>query len=831
MKPRTWLWLIISIAALCATVLGLFLFSRQDTGRVLVVRDALDPIADVLAPYCDDKTEFLNPYRLAHRLPGLNGMAFVFGTQARCFEQRRLATLHYTPLYTATLVIAVNRRGNAANEINGWRTMLASEGRVLMPHNATEGGRLAAIALARALGATEGDFSPAINALARLNTQGRLNPQEEYWSGIYEYLYDPDRLPEYDAVVLWDYQARALNADQWEIVIPIEDTFSVDCGFVYGGSRGTGGDAERVRTFLLSEEGARALHEAGFAPLAGQTLLSKWDEARFLYNPQFRRVVLLQKLNGPASVLERVLLQSATALLFCIAAHRVLRRIPDGPKSTASFWSMLFMLLWLLTGIVKALVFSQDFARYCWFFTYVPRHVLPVCWLCMCYANRYDRLLSRKSLTYMLVAAFLLTAFVFSNDLHRQVFIYMQPNPQTWAGNYKNGWGYYLSLSWSFSFLFVGLALFIGKKRIRMQRRQMLYAGILFGILVTYQTLYVLGVKHILDLDIPSTLAICLLLFNVVMQRERFMGASLLSLPLFNNSPYAIAIYDDAGRAVYRNALMESLKEAAPANTCMNTGETEFVCGKSTFLTKAYAINAVRVLVLEDITAIKHLEDSLEETRNRLNAVRLLLIQKEENTPTLAGRLEQDRYSRQMECLLNEKLQQARHQVSLISAEGVPEGMTAVRRARFLLYICQHRLRFIIRSMDRPPVLPTTLVRDYMAGLITDGRRVGLDGVMTGTGGACSAEIAAIMLELADSVCLFAFDTPGTALVGRFEATERGVLFGATFFWEEGAPPVLNIPTDNLKNAVLALGGCIKTDTDEDGCSLRLFFPYEGVAE
>lgn len=831
MKPRTWLWLIISIAALCAAVLGFFLFSEQDTGRVLVVRDALDPMSDVIEPYCNAKTEFLNPYRLAHRLPGLNGIAFVFGTQARCFQQRRSAALHYTPLYTATLVIAVNRCGNAANEINGWRTMLASEGRVLMPHNATEGGRLAAIALARALGAKEGDFSPAINALARLNTQGRLNPQEEYWSGIYEYLYDPDRLPEYDAVVLWDYQARALSVDQWEIVIPIEGTFSVDCGFVYGGSRDTGGDAERVRAFLLSEEGARALQEAGFAPLTGQTMLSKWDEARFLYNPQFRRVVLLQKLNGPASVLERVLLQSATALLFCIATHRVLRRIPDGPKRTASFWSMLFTLLWLLTGIVKALVFSQNFARYCWFFTYVPRHILPVCWLCMSYANRYDRLPSRKNLTYMLVTAFLLTAFVFANDLHRQVFIYMQSNPQTWADHYSNGWGYYLSLLWSFSLLFVGLVLFVGKKRKRMQRRQMLYAGILFSVLVTYQALYVLGVEHILDLDIPSTIAACLLMFNAAMQRERFMGASLLSLPLFHNSPYAIAVYDDAGRAVYRNAQMESLKEAAPESTCGDTVETEFVCGKSTFLTKTYALNTVRVLVLEDITAIKHLEGSLEETRKRLNAVRLLLIQKEENTPALAGRLEQDRYSRQMECLLKEKLQQARQQVSLISAKRVPEGITAVPRARFLLYICQHRLRFLIRSMERPPVLLATLVRDYMMGLITDGRRVGLDGVMTGTGGACSAEIAAIMLELADSVCLFAFDTPGTSLVGRIEATERSVLLGATFFWEEGAHPVLNIPDENLKNAVLALGGGIKTDTDEDGCSLRLFFPCEGVAE
>jgi hypothetical protein len=95
----------------------------------------------------------------------------------------------------------------------------------------------------------------------------------------------------------------------------------------------------------------------------------------------------------------------------------------------------------------------------------------------------------------------------------------------------------------------------LSKNRTRQQKRQMLYAAIFFGALLIYQTLYIAGVKHILDLDIPTTVAIFILVFNLAAQRERFMRASLLELPIFQNSPYAIAIYNGEGQTEYSNAL------------------------------------------------------------------------------------------------------------------------------------------------------------------------------------------------------------------------------------------------------------------------------------
>ena len=645
-------------------------------------------MATLLEPYAGNNVERLTPYQLGQRLLGLNGMIFVFGTQARPYHKQSTSS-GYVPLYNATVVIAVNRNGNSADSISGWRTLLDSKAVVLLPHHGTEGGRLAAIALSRGLGAAEGDLTPAIEAFALLQSQGRLNSQDVYLSRDYRAMYPPDRLSEHDAIILWDYQAAMLSriSGDWDIILPEEGSFSVDCGFVYGGSLETQENLRQAKWFLLSEQGRQALMEAGFSPLTGEPDLSAWDMARLTYNPGFRRAVLSAKLYGPASVQERLQLQSVTMLLFCIAAQRILRRIPRGFYRTTSLYSMLFVLLWMLVSIVKTLSPYHDLTRYCWFATYISRHILPVCWFCMCYVNRHERLPSRRNLTAFLCVAASLTVFVFTNDIHRLVFVYTNVDPASWADQYVSGWGYYLSSLWSFSLSIAGLTLLFHKNRTRQQKRQMLYAGIFFIVLLVYLMLYIDGVKHILDLDIPTTVAIFILVFNLAAQRERFMGASLLELPIFQNSPYAIAIYDGNGSMVYSNTVMESLREKEPA--LLNPGQVldasaEVLSGERAFKPNEYALDTGRALVLEDITHLKRLEQSLKETHEKLKAVQGLLVRQAEEARNLTDRLEQERYSLQMDRLFKEKLEDVRRQLRLIyQADGVNQDKAVAILGRF----------------------------------------------------------------------------------------------------------------------------------------------------
>lgn len=832
------IWILICLAACCAVSAVFLPINDTDEGKVLLVQDAFDPMGEVLEPYAENSMEHLNPYQLGFRLPGHDGMAFVFGTQARHYQERSTSS-GYIPLYSATVVIAVNRNGNSAGTISGWRSLLESEAVVLIPQQATEGGRLTAIAIARALGAAEGDFTPALEALSDLNVQNRLNRQNEYWFPGYIYMYRPDRLPEHDAVVMWDYQTAMLTgvSADWDIIIPEEGAFTVDCGFVYGRSLNTRENLRRVKEFLLSEQGRQTLSDAGFSPLTGEAELSAWDFSRLTYNPDFRRTVLSVKLHGPASILERLLLQSVTVLLFCIAAQRILRRIPQGLNRATSFYAMLFAAIWVLIGIVKILSIPHELTRYLWFTTYIPRHILPVCWYCMCHMNRYGRLPSQKSLKWLGSIAVFLTLFVFTNDLHRQVFGYILADPTTWTNQYSYEWGYYLSLLWSFSLIIAGLRLFIHNNMTWRQKRQMLYGGVFFAILLVYQFSYIAGVTPIIDLDIPTTVAIFILVFNLAAQRERFMGASLLELPIFRSSPYAIAVYDGAGQIVYHNTVMESLKQDALKSRPSAQGygkAVEFLSGEKVFKSREYTLDTGRVLVLEDITALKRLEQSLKETHKKLEAVQGLLVQQAQETRDSTGRLAYEKHSRQMDQLFREKLEDAHRQLNRI-CEGAGENSdnTLLRRIRFLLCICQQRLRFIIRSLETHPLLPAELIENYVSGVIRDGRRFGLDGVITAaSNGFCPAGIIAALLESIDDICRYALDLPGSSLILRLEGDEAGITLNALLSWEGDMPSGRGaMLTESLSSTITGLGGQVCQETEEDSLLTRLYIPYVEVRE
>lgn len=830
------IWIMACLAACCA-VLASFLTLYPGDGRVLLVQDAFDPMAGLLEPYAGDRIELFDPYRLGHKIPDLDGMAFLFGTQARSY-QKMSSSYEYVTLYSAAVVIAVNRNGNSVNAIKGWRTLLESEAVVLFPHNGTEGGRLAAIAMARGLGAKEGDLTPAIEACVYLQSQNRLNQRDVYNFPEYLNMYHPDFLPGYDAVVLWDYQAKALAriSDHWDIVIPEESTLSVDCGFVCGGSAKAREDLRPIKEFLLSAQGRQALSEAGFSPLAGEADLSAWDLAGLTYNADFRRSVWSIKRYGPASLLERLLLQSVTLLMLSIAAQRILRRIPWGLYRTTNFYALLFVILWIIIGIVKILSVPPDFTRYCWFATYIPRHILPVCWYCMCFVHRYDRLPSRKSLISLGLIALFLSAFVFTNDLHQQVFIYSLEDPATWASQYSNGFGYHLSLLFSFSLTIAGLTLLIRNKMTRRQQRQMAYAGAFLMLLIAYQFSYAAGVKHIIDFDIPTTVAVFFLLFSLAAQQERFMGASLLSLPVFQNSLYAIGVYDIAGKTIYHNDVMESLrfyeKDVSDIGKMEPDGSAEVFIGEKAFKYYEYNLEAGRALVLEDITEIKRLERSLEQTYKKLNALGMLLERQAKDAHTLTRKLEQERCSMQMEQLFKDKLKEVRQWLSRMPGEAAgDQDQVLLRRIRFLLCICQQRLRFIIRSTEAGFRLPAELIGSYAAGIMKDGQRVGLDGVVTTNCRDClPSGIVAALLEAIDEICLYAFSKPGTSLICRIEAGEAGIMLNA-FLSHEGDIPLDygQMLSESFTGFVSGLGGQVQQEAGEEGLLTRLYFSYAGV--
>ncbi|NLA11991.1 MAG: hypothetical protein GX883_07695, partial [Firmicutes bacterium] len=527
-----------------------------------------------------------------------------------------------------------------------------------------------------------------------------------------------------------------------------------------------------------------------------------------------------------------------TLLLFSIAAQRILRRIPAGLYRTTSFYSMLFILLWMLTGMAKVLVPTPGLTRYLWFATYIARHALPVCWLSMCYVNRHNRLPPRRSLAALTGGALLLTLFVLTNDLHRSVFVYAGEASATWSEDYINGWGYYLSLAWVFILSLAGMALLFDKKRTRQQLRRLLYAGLFFLALLLYQCLYIAGVKHIVDLDIPTTVAMLVLAFVLAAQRERFMGSSLLHLPLFHNSPYAISIFDSAGGEVYKNSLMETLQRQEAALPRPSSAAADFAplcAGGRVFKPRTYMLDRGRALLLEDITILQQLEQSLKKTHQKLGTLQELLMQQAGETRSLTSRIEQERYTEQMDRLFRNKLAELRRHLHLARRAAAGEQRQKImRRARFLLSICQQRLRFIIRSLEEHPLLPVQLVESYAAGMISDGGRRGLlDGAATAEArGCCPPVLAGVLLESIDCFCLDLFDSPGRSLICRLEADATGLSLSAFLSTEAEMPPAKRDPLpETLSEAISRLGGRVLWNTDEEGLQIRLIFRYEEVQD
>jgi hypothetical protein len=495
---------------------------------------------------------------------------------------------------------------------------------------------------------------------------------------------------------------------------------------------------------------------------------------------------------------------------------------------------MIFAAVWLLLGIAKTLSVQPDLTRYLWFATYIPRHTLPVCWYLMCFVHRSDRLPSRRHLLGLFALSVVLSVFVLTNDLHRQVFIYQLANPASWAQKYTNNWGYYLSLLWSFSLIASGIRLLVLKGNSRRLRRQIAYAGLFGAVLLAYQVLYIAGVHLAVNLDIPTTVAIFILVFSLAAQQERFMGASLLALPVLQNAPIAIAIHDDAGRTVYRNAAMSLIGQADEADALPADGRSSVVrYADHVYKARQYHLANGHVIVLEEITASQRLEQSLRETHLKLAAVQAILTQQAADTRSLTDRLAQEQYARQMDQLFKEKLAAVRLQLAQIMAtDDAPTDLTRLRRVRLLICICQMRLRLIIRSLESYPGLPAALIGQYAAGLFKDGQRFGIDAVLTSdVRGLPLAGSVTALLEMIDWLCLYLLGQPGLSLICRLTDDPAGIALIAVLSWEDKRPDLAgNLLPEQLGKRITAMGGQISQTDEEDNLRLHLSVPA-GEAE
>ena len=817
-------WILLCFAVCCAFVIVAYTSIQSAPEQVLIPKDAYDPLHEIIEPFPIDHLEMLSPYILAHRIPNLRGVAFILGSQAMSPRSAN-PPLIFKPLYYCSVVFAVNKNNRAADLVDSWQSLLSSTATVLIPDQGTESGRLTAIALAKGLGASDGDLRPAIQAYKMLESSGRLNSKKEYSLPEYRNVYRPNSPNSYDVVLMWDYQAEQLRrqSGQWEIITPSEGTVTVEAGYISSADL-TPGLIDLV-DYFDSEEGKKALEEKGFAISGSVTDLSGWNEAKLLFNPIFRRAVRQEKLYSPASVRERLLLNFSTIILFCLAAVQVVRRVPQGKYRQLSIVALLLVLLWMITGLLKAMSVQHEYMRIFWFASYISRHALPVIWLTISYYHRHERTPDLKPLTVAFAISALLSIMVLTNDLHQQVFIYLEADPRTWEHQYIHGWGYYLSLIWSFALSLYGVLLILKSPDSRLRLRQYLYALAFFVLLFAYQFAYIIGIPIIFDLDIPSTVGIIIMLFLIVNQQSRFMGEQLLALPAFYNSIHGFAILNKSESAVYVNKTGESILASLSSDT-YSKPHNHIITNKGKYYTsQRFSFKKGEVLVYEDITELKNLEKQLEIAGNKLQALNELLSIQQANVPDLISQQETQRYNCQIDLLLSDKLSAARCELAAISALDLKINYEPLIKARFLVSICQQRLRTVIDVLSAGNSLSGEKIIGYAHRIIKQGRRRGLDGIFTCTDNfALSIDVLPKALDTIDLLCLIALELKNSSLVCRLQ--EDASKYMLTAFIEiptEQDSDMINDCKNKLELELKKIYESSEVKDLEDGLSVVLF--------
>lgn len=81
-------WFVALLAIGIAILIFVFSYYPVEKSRIYLVQDAFDPLSELIAPFAGDTLEYMNPYQLGFQLSGIDGMAFVFGPQARPYLEK-----------------------------------------------------------------------------------------------------------------------------------------------------------------------------------------------------------------------------------------------------------------------------------------------------------------------------------------------------------------------------------------------------------------------------------------------------------------------------------------------------------------------------------------------------------------------------------------------------------------------------------------------------------------------------------------------------------------------------------------------------------------------
>ena len=305
----------------------------------------------------------------------------------------------------------------------------------------------------------------------------------------------------------------------------------------------------------------------------------------------------------------KLLALAAQLIFFGILTYwtvSVISRVSDKSIKTGLAATIILMSSLMLLKLIKYnVLFNPTAERYVWYAYYIPQCLAPVVLLLtvLRMARKSEKPLSARWNLLLLPAA-LLILFVFTNDLHEQVFSFAE-GLQNANRVYRWEWGYYVILGWIAGlYLANGILLFI-KCRISHCRKKAWIPLSLFGFCLACCILR--EVFNPLFIKMPETVV-----FSVVIVCESLIRIGLIP----SNTEYArfFDVADVSAMIVNRNSDVELSSKNAPVVTrgqivtAVRNGE---IALSEDLTLKAKAITGGDVLWTEDMSVINRINAEL----------------------------------------------------------------------------------------------------------------------------------------------------------------------------------------------------------------------------
>ncbi len=328
----------------------------------------------------------------------------------------------------------------------------------------------------------------------------------------------------------------------------------------------------------------------------------------------------------------------------------------------------------MLLRMVRYEVFTAGtiFARYTWYFYYLPMLFIP---LCTFYATLYidgeEKREFAKVKHLFGVVTTLLFLGVLSNDFHQTVFGF-QDGFLNWENDYTHGFGFFVVIAWTYFLYIFSIVIMFKKCRLSKVKKRWWITIIPFAIGITMQLLIAFGkmpkVNGLMVINFPEAVCFMIALFWECCIRIGLIPTNKGYGELMRVSSLALQITDENGAAIYKSISANELKEAdkKKAEPILLDENTELYCEK---------IPGGYTYWQNDISELNEINKKLEEVHS--------LLSEETELIRLENELKEKRVSIEQRTalyeLINSKTATQSKQIAKLAESALAEKDTKIR--------------------------------------------------------------------------------------------------------------------------------------------------------